>query len=117
MKWINNPQQRLYLTGAVILLTGLVTSVSIYLSAASDNGFRLEPENSKQHLRELELYGGKANLLADEFLRWFAGLCQGEALAFTIGGISVLISSVVFFIAYNSPVDLESDGRDKDKHP
>lgn len=116
MKWINNPQQRLYLAGAVVLLTGLVISVIIYLSAAPDSGFSLEPENSRQYLRDLELYGGKANLLADEFLHWFAGLWQGEALAYTIGCISVLVSSVVFFIAYHSPVDLDSDDRDNDDH-
>jgi hypothetical protein len=113
MKWINNPQKRLYLTGAIILMTGLVTSVIIYLSAATDSGFSLEPENSKKYLHDLEQYGGKANLLADEFTRWFAGLWQGETLAYTIGCISVIISLVVFYIAYHSPVDLGSDDRDE----
>ena len=113
MKWISNPQKRLYLTGAIILLTGLVTSVIIYLSATADNGYSLEPENSKQYLHDLEQYGGKANLLADEFTRWFAGLWQGETLAYTIWCLSVFISLVVFFIAYYSPDDLEIDDQDE----
>ena len=99
-----NSQKRLYLAGIILLVTGLATSVMVYFSAARPSGIddNLETAESKMYLHDLELYGGKANLLAAEFLRWFAGLWQGETLAYTIACISVVLSLVVFFIARNS---------------
>jgi len=34
-------------------------------------------EHSKKYVHDLELYGGKSAVLADDFMRWFAGLCYG----------------------------------------
>jgi hypothetical protein len=88
-----NSQKRLYLAGIIILLTGLIISAIVYLSAAHASGIddSLESAGSKMYLHDLELYGGKANLLAAEFMSWFAGLWHGEALAYTIACISVAL--------------------------
>lgn len=59
---------------------------------------------------DLELYGGKLNVLADQFMRWFAGLWHGRSLAFTVACITVVISLVFFFVAHN----LTSDGGAED---
>jgi len=68
MKWtITNRQTLLYLISAVILLVGLVSAVMIYLTAETDSDNVLNFENSKMFIHDLELYGGKANVLADEF--------------------------------------------------
>ena len=109
MKWkIVNLQARLYLGSFIILLIGLGISAIIYLSATntSDSGLDYAPENSKMYLHDLELYGGKANLLANELMSWFAGLWRGASLAYTIGCITILISAGIFFIAHHLP---ESD--------
>ena len=118
MKWKMNLQIRLYLCSAIILLIGLSTSAIIYLAAVNtaDSVLGYEPENSKLYLRDLELYGGKANLLADELMRWFAGLWHGESLAYTIGCITILLSFGFFFVAYHSQSNLESDGRNDNNH-
>jgi hypothetical protein len=57
----------------------------------------------------LELYGGKAALVADDFSRWFAGLWHGKSLAFTVAVISIFISLVFFFAANRLPSRLKSD--------
>lgn len=67
------------------------------------------------YLHDLELYGGKANLLADELMRWFAGLWHGESLAYTIGCITIFLSFGLAFVAYYFPFGLESNDRDENK--
>ena len=71
---------------------------------------RLCPEDSKQYLRSMELYGGKANVLADEFRRWFVGLWQGKSLAFIIA-CTTIITSFGFFYTANR---LKPGGRSED---
>ncbi len=112
MKWkIANPQTRLYLIAAIILVVGLGSSTLIYLTAAdvSDTVLGYEVVESKKYMRDLELYGGKANVLAAEFMQWFDGLWHGKSLAFTVGFISVFISVVLFFVAYHMTTDSRSD--------
>jgi len=43
--------------------------------------YPMMPEDSKMYQRDLELYGGKAAVLADEFWRWFVTLWHGTRLA------------------------------------
>ena len=126
MKWENtNLQTRLYFISAIILLVGLGSSIVIYLTAndVSDNAVGYEvvggnvyptsPEDSKIYVRDVELFGGKAAVLADEFRRWFVGLWHGKSLAFTVGGIFIIAFLGVFYVAYHSPRDDESDVRDE----
>jgi hypothetical protein len=67
------------------------------------------PEDSKKYLRDLQLYGGKANVLMDELRRWFVGLWHGKSLAFTIACISIFVSFGVFYAANHLPPSLKSD--------
>jgi hypothetical protein len=116
MKWnTTNRRTRLSLIAAIILLVGLGSAALIYLTAenASDSVSGYEPENSKMYIHDLELYGGKANVLANELMRWFVGLWHGKSLAFTVGCVTLFISFVVFFVANHMPSDLKSDDRDE----
>jgi len=118
---ITDRRSCLNLIGAIILLVGLGSAVLIYRTAenkANDvlgyeqgNGsfYPVKPEDSKKYLRDLELYGGKANVLADEFRGWFVGLWHGKSLAFTVGCITILISIGVFYAASHVQSGLESD--------
>ncbi|MGO9021173.1 MAG: hypothetical protein ACLQVJ_22765 [Syntrophobacteraceae bacterium] len=113
----------LYFVSGIILLVGLASAVLIYESSGNGSGsdlgyedangsvYPVSPEDSKQYLRGLELYGGTANLLADELRRWFVGLWHGKLLAFTVAWITVLVSSVVFYTARRLPSRLNSDAR------
>jgi hypothetical protein len=95
-----------------ILVVGFVSAVVIYFVAATQPetpGF--EFENSKKYLRELEVYGGKANVLATEFRHWFDGLWHGRSLAFTVAVISVVLALVYRFFATPLP---PADGRNAD---
>ncbi len=101
---------RLYVISAVILILGLGSSIAIYVAADREQeegqqyeiiGGKIYPggqERSKAYRHNLEVFGGKAAVLADDFNRWFEGLWQGTTLAFTVLFISTIIS-LGFFLA------------------
>ncbi len=111
MKWEIPDRPTLFkLLSLVILLAGLARAAWIYHNADQtpygalgyEGGYPIMPEDSKQYLRSMELYGGKANVLADEFRRWFVGWFQGKWLAGIIAVAAILISAG-FFIASQRP--------------
>ena len=101
----------LYIGSAVILLVGLSSSMLIYRAAMNDatsdaryeftGGFVYPGEGgyTKKYVHDLQLYGGNAAVLADEFMRWFNGLWRGESLAYTVGCITIALSFLLFLIA------------------
>jgi hypothetical protein len=108
-----NLQSFLYLISAGILPAGLGCAILVYRSAmnASNDvpgyeviGGFVYPNNfehSKKYEHDLQLYGGKAAVLADDFMRWFSSLWRGESLAYTIAGITIVLSFCGFLAARN----------------
>ncbi|MDA8088350.1 MAG: hypothetical protein M0Z75_16835 [Nitrospiraceae bacterium] len=105
---------RLYLIAACILVAGLGSASAIYLTAAdySDNvgyeiingqAYPVAPGDSKMYMHDMELYGGKANVIADEFIRWFDGLWHGKTPAFIVAFIAASISLMLIFYAAGLP--------------
>ena len=124
MKWkIPDLYTCLNVISVLILLLGLGSAVWIYQTAANRSNsvlgyeegggsvYPVSPEDSKMFLRDLELYGGKSNVLAYQFRRWLVGLWHGKPLAFMVGCISILVSFGFFYAANHSPSRLKSDGR------
>jgi hypothetical protein len=89
----------------------LGSAILIYLRAENDldsalayeggsgNVYPTRPEDSKRYMHELELYGGKANVIVNEFRTWSVGLWHGKSLAFTVACITIMISSGFSFVA------------------
>jgi hypothetical protein len=125
MTWKNlNRRRFLHLAGAAILVAGLALALLIYLRAGQETGARLgyeggdgtvypiRPEDNKQYLRDLELYGGKANVLADEFRRWLWGFGEGKSLAYLVAGATIIVAAG-FFLAANAP-ELPPESEEKE---
>ena len=105
----------LYITSAAILLVGLVSAVLIYWAAVNqssdDSGYEIVGgfmypgggAYNKKYVHELQVYGGNAAMLADRFMRWFAGLWHGTSLAYIVAGSAFLLSFVVYVVANNVP--------------
>lgn len=105
----------LYLISGLILLAGLSGAFLIYraaenqsvgasISAEGEESLdQLNPEYSEQYLRELELYGGQANVLAYEIRHWFVGLWHGKSLAYIVACIAMLVSLAVLYAADHLP--------------
>src|SRR5262245_43142324 len=64
---------------------GLGIALILYLTAAPTPQAPLgyDPFTSKKYLRELEMFGGKINVLAVQLQQWFASLWHGTKLAYT----------------------------------
>jgi hypothetical protein len=86
--------RRLQIISVAILIAGLATAIGIYVSAArsTDDMVAYEIEHSKQYQRTLELYGGKANVIAVELTQWFDSLWHGTRLAYTVACATVLVA-------------------------
>lgn len=94
MKWnLNQRSTRLRLISLAVLVAGLLGSAVIFWRAIPENPVGYDPEDSKQYLRQMELYGGKANVLAYDFREWFIGLWHGRSLALTVAVIAVLVAA------------------------
>ena len=96
---------------AAILAIGLCSASAIYF-LADDNpdegdGYviidgKIYPGSayqSKGYVRELERYGGKMNVLMDEFNRWFGSLWHGKKLGVTVGWLSAGTALGLFLLA------------------
>jgi len=129
MKWkIPDRYTFLNLVSAVVLVVGLGSAILIYWTAEDtpygvlgyEEGhggvYPIMPEDSKQYLHGLELYGGKANVIMDQIRRGFIGLWHGKTLAFTVTCITILISFGFFYAANRTVSRIESDIPDEENH-
>ncbi len=94
---------------AGLLAAGLGSALAIYLRTApkGPNPLGYEPEDTKQYLHDLELYGGKVNVLATEFTKWWDGLWQGRNLAYTVAWLTILAALVFWYTAIRRARHLE----------
>jgi hypothetical protein len=91
--------RRLRLVAGAILIAGLASAIGIYVLAAPPTDDPLgDPMQSKQYVRDLELYGGKANVLAVQLVQWFESLWHGTRLAYTVACATVLLAAA-FWVA------------------
>ena len=108
---------RLNLISAIILVIGLGSAVALYLTAQEEvvdvlgydvvGGTMYPNVPSKVYEHNLELYGGKPLVLANDLIRWFNGLWYGRSLAVTIAWISILTAGTIFF--FNNYVSFEDE--------
>jgi len=97
-----------------ILAVGFAAAAVIYfVNASNETGFELE--DSKKYLREMEVYGGKANVLAAQLRHWFDGLWHGRSLALTVAVISVLLALAYEFLATPMPAGAEGESPREEK--
>ena len=115
----------LNLIGVIILLVGLGGAALIYQRAVNvpydawgyeivDGAiYPIMPQDSKMYRHNLELYGGKMNVIMEDFRKWFAGLWQGKSLAVIVGCTAMLISFGFFYTANYLIPRLDSEAGDE----
>lgn len=118
---------RLFLIGAILLLAGLAGSAFIYRTASDEpsgvlsyeiidgTAYAVLASDSKQYRHDLERFGGKAAVFADEFNRWFSSLWHGKRLAGTVAVLSILIALAFFRAAYQTPINQPPEKRGGDE--
>lgn len=104
------PQARLRVGTRIILAVGFAAAIVIYVIAQppAENPLGYDPMDTKKYLHDLEVYGGRANVVAAEFMDWFASLWHGQRLAFTVAAMTLLTTWVFRFFAAPLPEDAEA---------
>lgn len=93
-------ERRIRRVTRTILAVGLAAAAAAYVFAVARPVNPLADQlESKKYLHDLEMYGGKANVLAAQFRDWFAGLWSGTNLAWTIAALTILTVAVYRFFA------------------
>jgi hypothetical protein len=97
-------QARRRFIALAIVFVGCGSALMIYVTATPVpvNPLGYDPEDSKQYLREMEVYGGKANVIASDFLQWVESLWHGKRLAFTVVCLTLVL--LLFFLAASTPL-------------
>jgi hypothetical protein len=92
-----------------ILAAGLGSAALVYLFAKPQgaNPLGYEPEDTKRYLRDLELYGGKFNVISTEFRRWLESLWQGRNLAWTLATLTILAALAWWWLASRKARELD----------
>jgi len=98
----------------VMLAAGFTAALVAYVAARQkpENPLGYDPLQTKQYRHDLEVYGGKANVIAAEFREWFDGLWYGTNLAYTIAVLTILLVLILRFLltpAYPMEVEGEED--------
>ncbi len=86
----------------VILGVGLGLAARLWWLAPppAANPLGFEPEDSKKYLRQMEMIGGKANVVASQLQTWFDGLWHGRGLPRTVAVLTVVLAGT-FWLSTN----------------
>ena len=95
-------------SGIFILGIGLAIVLYVTASPPPHDPLGYDPFASKKYLHELELYGGKVNILAVALHQWLASLWRGKPLAYIIAGLTILVASLLWFLGSHAVSDLEA---------
>ncbi len=85
----------------LVLVIGWASAVAIYFLAEAprQNPLGYDPLTDKKYVRELQVYGGKANVMSAELMQWFEGLWHGKSLAGTVAVITAIVAWIFWFVA------------------
>ena len=89
----------------VLLLLGFGSALAIYFLTPPEppvDPLLNDPRAERKYHRELAMYGGKANVVAAEFIEWFDGLWHGRTLAFTVPVLTVATTLGYRFVTVRS---------------
>jgi hypothetical protein len=104
----------LRLLSAAVLVLGIAAALAIYVrasTAAADGSTDDQTLETKQYQRQMEIYGGKANLLASDARGWIASLFHGQRLAYTTACLALLVSGILRLAAIPLPPLTEEERR------
>ncbi|MEI6722708.1 MAG: hypothetical protein WCO67_18235 [Betaproteobacteria bacterium] len=108
---------RVYLAALAVLGLGMCAAVVVYVNSdevpeaaigyivVDGMKYPIAAGDSKRYQRDLEMFGGKASVLFDEFTRWFARLWQGKTLGLTLAALSAVVALALFLFARVLPPD------------
>jgi hypothetical protein len=95
-------QRKINLVSTGLLVLGLAGAVLLYAFAPPeepDDPWRTDPLGQRRYTRQMQVIGGKTNLLSAEFIDWLAARWHGRNLAYTVAVLTVAVTSGYRFVA------------------
>ena len=117
-------QSRFNLIGTLVLVIGLAASAWIFVTAGDDasdvigyqivdgKSYPVTTADSKIYRHDLERFGGKAAIFADDLTRWLSSLWHGRRLALILAVLTIAVSFACFRAAERTSPGMgdEKDG-------
>lgn len=106
--FLRGRQRRLRWAGCLILITGLFVSAWLFMTATENAGdvvayvmvdgesYPVMASDSKSYRHQIERFGGKMAVLADDLGRWIRRLTTGRGLAGLLALLSVVVAGACF---------------------
>lgn len=95
-------QQKINRVSFALLLLGLGGAVIIYALAppeSPEDPWRTDPLGQRRYARQMQVMGGKANLLSADFIEWFGERWHGRNLAGTVMILTLAATGGYRFVA------------------
>ena len=95
-------QQKINRVSGWLLLLGLAGATVIFILAPPElpeDPWRTDPLGQRRYARQMQVMGGKANLLSADFIEWFGGLWHGRNLAGTVAVLTLVTTGSYRFVA------------------
>jgi hypothetical protein len=95
-------QRKINRVSTGLLLLGLGSAVLIYALVPPElpeDPWRTDPLSQRRYARQMQVMGGKANLLSADFIDWFGGLWHGRNLAGTVAVLTLATTGGYRFVA------------------
>jgi len=105
MSWTLMPRRARLDIIRAILLVGLTSAVTVFLTAVdpADSPLGDPRTDSKVYRRTMEMVGGTANLVASDLTEWLGGLWHGRNLAYTLAVLTLVLAWGFHFITEEQP--------------
>ena len=105
MSWTLMPRRARLDIIRAILLVGLTSAVTVFLTAVdpADSPLGDPRTDSKVYRRTMEMVGGTANLVAGDITDWLGGLWHGRNLACTLAVLTLAAAYGFYFITEDQP--------------
>jgi hypothetical protein len=116
---LTRAQMKIYAVGYAVLAVGCGCSFWAYHVAVNDelgDALMAQARDTKGYQGQMELLGGKANVLGNDIQGWFLGLWHGRNLAYTLAVITIVLALACFYVAFALP-DLPAFGDEDAKGP
>jgi hypothetical protein len=111
--FFNSEHKQLNLTGVLILVMGLIAASFVYqepgngyptdhgatIQISDGDAYGIAAGDSKQSISDAENVTGQVGVIFQKFYLWFAGLCRGQKLAYTLVVLSLSCSFFCFWKA------------------
>jgi len=90
---VSPSSRRHFITGG-ILGVGWAMALIVYITSSPtvEDYDIYDMEHSRRYLRQVEMIGGKAGLLANDLREWAEGLFHGRSLAYTIAVVTAIVA-------------------------